>query len=119
MRVGGTPMGPNSNDTRGGINGTPQTYQATDMVRDPKTDRLYIADGYGNRHVLIIDATTGKYVGHFGAYGNNPVDDEAAKAAGPWMNDYTKGNRSRRLPQPGPLRETRQRREALCLRSGQ
>ena len=92
MRVGGTPMGPNSNDTQGGINGTPQTYQATDMVRDPKTDRLYIADGYGNRHVLIIDATTGKYVGHFGAYGNNPVDDAAAKAAGPWMNDYTKGN---------------------------
>ena len=29
MRVGGTPMGPNSNDTQGGINGTPQTYQAT------------------------------------------------------------------------------------------
>ena len=30
----------------------------------------------------IVDANTGKYIGHFGAYGNNPVDDAAARAAG-------------------------------------
>ena len=93
MRIGGTPAGPNSNDTHGGINGTPLLYQATDMVADPATNRLYISDGYGNRHVLIVDATTGRYIGHFGAYGNNPVDDAAAKAAGPWIGDYSKGNR--------------------------
>ncbi len=93
MRIGGTPMGPASNDTNGGINGTPLLYQATDMVRDPRTNRLYISDGYGNRHVLIVDADSGKYIGHFGAYGNNPVDDAAAKAAGPWMADYTKGQK--------------------------
>ena len=92
MRIGGTPEGPDSNDTHGGSNGTPLLYQATDMVRDPKTNRLYISDGYGNRHVLIVDADSGKYIGHFGAYGNNPVDDAAAKAAGPWMADYSKGN---------------------------
>ena len=56
MRIGGTPRGPNSNDTNGGINGTPLLYQATDMVVDPATNRLYISDGYGNRHVLIVDA---------------------------------------------------------------
>ncbi len=83
MRIGGTPAGPNSNDTHGGINGTPLLYQATDLVRDPQTNRLYISDGYGNRHVLIVDADTGQYIGHFGAYGNNPVDDAAARAAGP------------------------------------
>ena len=93
MRIGGTPKGPDSNDTHGGINGTPLTYLATDMVRDPKTNRLYISDGYGNRHVLIVDADTGKYIGHFGAYGNNPVDDAAAKAAGPWIDDYTSGHK--------------------------
>src|SRR5579871_3839604 len=93
MRIGGTPPGPNSNDTQGGINGTPLLYQATDMVRDPKTNRLYISDGYGNRHVLIVDADTGKYIGHFGAYGNNPVDDAGAKAAGTWIADYTSGNK--------------------------
>ncbi len=47
------------------------------MVVDPATNRLYVSDGYGNRHVLIVDADTGKYIGHFGAYGNNPVDDAA------------------------------------------
>jgi DNA-binding beta-propeller fold protein YncE len=93
MRIGGTPRGPNSNDTNGGINGTPLLYRAADMVVDPKTNRLYIADGYGNRRVLIVDADTGKYVGHFGAYGNNPIDDATAGAAGPWIADYTKGNR--------------------------
>jgi DNA-binding beta-propeller fold protein YncE len=53
---------------------------------------MYVADGYGNRRVVIMDANTGKYLGHFGAYGNSPVDDAAAKAGGVWMNDYTKGN---------------------------
>ena len=93
LRIGGTPKGPSSNDTNGGINGTPVLYQAADMVVDPATNRLYVSDGYGNRRVLIVDANTGKYIGHFGAYGNNPVDDAAAKAAGEWMNDYTKGNK--------------------------
>jgi len=93
MRIGGTPRGPDSNDAHGGINGTPVLYQAADMVVDPATNRLYVSDGYGNRRVLIVDADTGQYIGHFGAYGNNPVDDKAAAAAGPWMNDYTKGNK--------------------------
>jgi DNA-binding beta-propeller fold protein YncE len=93
MRIGGTPRGPNSNDTNGGINGTPLLYRPADMTVDPANNRLYIADGYGNRRILIVDAETGKYIGHFGAYGNNPVDDEAGAAAGPWMKDYSSGNR--------------------------
>lgn len=93
LRIGGTPTGPNSNDTNGGHNGTPNLYQPADMVVDPKTNRLYVSDGYGNRRVLIVDAATGKYIGHFGAYGGNPVDDNAARAAGPWPADYMKGNR--------------------------
>ena len=93
MRIGGTPQGPDSNDKDGGINGTPTLYQPADMVVDPKTNRLYIADGYGNRRILIVDADTGKYVGHFGAYGNNPVDDAAAAAAGPWPEAYSKGDK--------------------------
>jgi len=93
MRIGGTPSGPASNDTNGGINGTPLLYQPADIVVDPATNRLYVADGYGNRRVLIVDANTGKYIGHFGAYGNNPVDDAAARAAGTWIDDSGKGNK--------------------------
>ena len=40
MRIGGTPKGPNSNDTNGGLYGTPQTYLSADMVVDPATNRL-------------------------------------------------------------------------------
>ena len=95
MRIGGTPTAPASNDTNGGINGTPLLYQPADMVVDPKTNRLYVADGYGNRRVLIVDADTGKYIGHFGAYGNNPVDDAAAAAAGTWPATRQRATRSR------------------------
>jgi hypothetical protein len=93
MRIGGMPTAPASNDANGGLNGTPTLYRPADMVVDPKTNRLYVADGYGNRRVLIVDADTGKYIGHFGAYGSNPVDDAAARAAGPWQNDFAKGNK--------------------------
>jgi len=92
MRIGGTPTAAASNDTDGGVNGTPLLYRPADMVVDARTNRLYVADGYGNRRVLILDAGTGKYIGHFGAYGSNPVDDAAARAAGSWMDDYAKGN---------------------------
>jgi DNA-binding beta-propeller fold protein YncE len=90
--------GPNSNDTNGGINGTPQPFWPADMTVDPKTNTMYIADGYGNRRVLIVDATTGKYKGHFGAYGVNPVVGEngggagAGEDIGNWTSDYHKGN---------------------------
>jgi DNA-binding beta-propeller fold protein YncE len=93
LRIGGTPTGPSSNDTNGGYNGTPNLFQPADMVVDPRTNRLYISDGYGNRRVLIVDATTGRYIGHFGAYGSNPVDDAAASAAGPWPEGYARGER--------------------------
>ena len=92
MRIGGTPQGPDSNDTAGGIHGTPNLYLPADMVVDPKTNRLYIADGYGNRRILIVDADTGRYLGHFGAYGNNPVDDAGAAAQGTWYDDAPKGH---------------------------
>jgi DNA-binding beta-propeller fold protein YncE len=93
MRIGGVSKTPASNDTNGGFNGTPMLCRPADLVVDPATNRLYVADGYGNRRVLIVDANTGKYIGHFGAYGNNPIDDKAAADAGVWMNDYTKGNK--------------------------
>ena len=96
----GTPgaKGPNSNDVSGGVNGTPELFWPADTVVDPKTNLMYIADGYGNRRVLIVDAATGKYVGHFGAYGQNPVigengaDENAGEEAGSWPDDFKAGN---------------------------
>ncbi|MCP5115155.1 MAG: hypothetical protein GY953_30350 [bacterium] len=41
---------------------------------DPKTNELYVADGYGNRRVIVLDADTGEYKRHWGAYGAKPDD---------------------------------------------
>jgi hypothetical protein len=70
-------MGGRSNDTNGAPNGTPLLGQPADTEVDPDTNELYIADGYQNRRVLVVDAATGKYKRHWGAYGQNPVDDTA------------------------------------------
>jgi len=89
LRIGGTPQAFASNDKDGGLGGTPVFYQPADIAVDG--NRLYIADGYGNRRIVILDATTGKYIGHFGAYGSNPIDDAAAKASGRWPDDLAAG----------------------------
>ena len=41
---------------------------------DPKTNEAYIADGYLNKRVAVIDADTGKMKRYWGAYGNKPDD---------------------------------------------
>ena len=43
---------------------------------EPKTNELFIADGYRNKRVVVYDAATGKYLRHWGAYGKPPKDDE-------------------------------------------
>jgi hypothetical protein len=62
-----------SNDTSGGINGTPLLWNPADTEVDPETNHLYIADGYGNRRIVVVNADDGQYVKHWGAYGQNPV----------------------------------------------
>lgn len=83
--------GPNNEDTNGGPNDTPQPFLAADMSVDPKTNRLYIADGYGNSRVLIVNAASGQYIGHFGAYGQNPVELEP-KDPSSWAEEWRAGN---------------------------
>lgn len=63
----------NSNDTSGGVNGTPLLAQPADL--EVNGDELYIADGYTNLRVIVVDANTGMYKRHWGAYGQRPVDD--------------------------------------------
>jgi len=48
-------------------------------IVDPGAGELYIADGYGNRRLLVLDASTGEYKRHWGAYGNRPDDTELGK----------------------------------------
>ena len=54
--------------------------RAADMHVHPKTNELFVADGYGNRRVIVFDADTGAYKRHWGAYGNVPEDPAGAAA---------------------------------------
>jgi DNA-binding beta-propeller fold protein YncE len=46
---------------------------------DPKTNEAYLADGYVNKRVAVIDADTGKMKRYWGAYGNKPDDADLGK----------------------------------------
>ena len=41
---------------------------------DTAANELYVADGHGNRRVIVFDAATGAYKRHWGAYGAAPDD---------------------------------------------
>ena len=43
---------------------------------DPKANEAYVADGYFNKRVAVLDAATGKMKRYWGAYGNPPDDSE-------------------------------------------
>jgi DNA-binding beta-propeller fold protein YncE len=57
-----------------GSNDVENVKGAAKMFVDPKTNELYVADGYGNHRVIVFDAEIGKYKRHWGAYGNKPDD---------------------------------------------
>ena len=44
------------------------------MELDADANELFVADGYGNRRVIVFDAATGAYKRHWGAYGKKPED---------------------------------------------
>ena len=46
---------------------------------DPVTNEAYVADGYRNKRVAVLDADTGKMKRYWGAYGNKPSDADLGK----------------------------------------
>ncbi len=57
-----------------GSNSTTQLSRPAHMELDAAANELYVADGYGNRRVIVFDAATGAYKRHWGAYGKKPED---------------------------------------------
>ena len=55
---------------------------AADIFVYQKTNEAFVADGYVNRRVMVLDADTGKFKRMWGAYGNVP-DDAAPKRLDP------------------------------------
>ncbi|MDT8341481.1 MAG: hypothetical protein RQ751_08220 [Longimicrobiales bacterium] len=46
---------------------------------DGEASEAYVADGYGNRRVAVIDMETGALKRYWGAYGNRPSDEDPGR----------------------------------------
>jgi DNA-binding beta-propeller fold protein YncE len=67
MQIGKKGVGPDSNSME-------HFSQVAKTFVDPQTNEVYVADGYGNKRVAVIDADTGQFKRYWGAYGNKPDD---------------------------------------------
>jgi hypothetical protein len=65
-----------------GSNDLANFWRPARIYEDRAAGEVYIADGYGNRRVVVLDRESGKYKRHWGAYGARP-DDAAVPAYSP------------------------------------
>ena len=68
---------------------TANLNRPADVEVDPEAHEVFVADGYGNRRVIVYDSETGAYKRHWGAYGKPPVDAGAQAYSGAAV--YTPG----------------------------
>jgi hypothetical protein len=61
---------------------TGNVNRPADIFVDAKANEAYVADGYGNRRVVVFDAATGKFKRMWGAFGNPPDSDPPAGGFG-------------------------------------
>src|SRR5262249_38197763 len=57
---------------------TKNLWEPADVFLYPKTNELFVADGYGNKRVIVFDADTGAYKRMWGALGTVRMDDPPA-----------------------------------------
>ncbi len=69
-------------DQSGGNKDTKNFKEPADVVVYRKTNEAFVADGYGNRRVIVVDANTGAFKRMWGAFGNAPVDGPQAPPPG-------------------------------------
>jgi hypothetical protein len=62
---------------------TENVHQATDVFVDTRAKEVYVADGYGNKRVIVFDSETGKFKRMWGAFGNPPPATLAPNVAVP------------------------------------
>jgi hypothetical protein len=76
FQVGGRSVSKGSTDTK-------SVNKPGDIFVSAKTREVYLADGYGNRRVVVFDAETGAFKRMWGAFGKPPVDDANSGGPGP------------------------------------
>jgi DNA-binding beta-propeller fold protein YncE len=71
-RVGGD--GGQKPTFQGGSNDPDNFGRVAKIFVDPKTNEAYLADGYLNKRVAVLDGDSGKMKRYWGAFGNKPDD---------------------------------------------
>ena len=64
----------------GGSNDTTLMGRPSEIWVDAADNEVFVADGYGNRRIIVFDGATGRYLRHWGAYGKRPEDPPARPA---------------------------------------
>jgi len=67
MQIGGR-------NTSGGNRDTDNLNRSAEAAVYRDTNEVFVADGYGNRRVIVFDADTGAYKRMWGAFDNEPID---------------------------------------------
>ena len=62
-----------------GSNDTENFGRVAKIMVDPKDNEAYVADGYLNKRVAVLDAETGAMKRFWGAYGNTPDDADLGR----------------------------------------
>ena len=58
----------------GGSNHPALMGRPSEIWVDAADNEVFVADGYGNRRIVVFDGASGKYLRHWGAYGKRPED---------------------------------------------
>lgn len=83
MQIGGRNLGTTNLDTDA-------VRKSADLFVHEPTNELFVADGYGNRRVIVFDADTGEFKRMWAAFGKEPSDTEPeadpdAEDGPPWF----------------------------------
>jgi len=64
-------------------NSTTHFSMVAEIAIDPNANEAYLADGYGNKRVAVVDVATGAFKRYWGAYGTDePVDERITYTPG-------------------------------------
>jgi hypothetical protein len=74
----------------GGNKDTKNLKEPADLILYRKTNEIFVADGYGNSRVIVLDADTGAFKRMWGAFGNVPLDAPPAPLR-PGLNGLASG----------------------------
>jgi DNA-binding beta-propeller fold protein YncE len=76
LQIGGRSVSRGSKDRR-------SVNKPGDVFVSAKSNEVYVADGYGNRRVVVFDSSSGAFRRMWGAFGKPPADDADSGGPGP------------------------------------